>query len=210
MVVALLALVLSVTPLAGAATRAVKRALFADNANKVDGLKASKRPKANVLLALDGKAKFPASVLPPAVKGDKGDAGANGANGTNGLNGAAVAARARGGGVTVPAGASISIPLSNYIWTQGATETDLFLGSLTVTHPGGCSAGTGLSVSVSAGGSQIAGIGYLTPPTNPVQGWLLDPGAATPRALTVIATNNCSANNSGSVDAISVNVIRAL
>jgi hypothetical protein len=209
MIVALLALVLSVSPLAGAATSAVRRAFSADNATRVDGLKASKRPKANQLLALDRHAKFPLSVLPAAAKGAKGDKGDKGDPGASGLAGAAVAARARGGSVTVPAGATVSVPLSDYIWTQGAAETDLFVGSITVTQPTGCSM-SGLSVAVSAGGSTIAAIGYLTPPTNPILGWLLDPGAPTPRALTVTATNNCNVNSAGSVVAISTNVVRAL
>jgi hypothetical protein len=207
MVVALLALVLAVSPIAGAATSAVRRALFADNAAKVGGIKASKRPKPNQLLALDRRARFPASVLPfPATgptgaKGDKGDPGANG------LPGAVVVARSRGGPVTISAGSTVSIPLTDYIWTQGATETDLFLGSLTLTQPIGCAA-SGLSVAVSAGGSPIANVGFLTPPTNPIQGWLLESGAATPRALTVNATNDCNVNSSGTVDAISVNVVK--
>jgi len=55
-----------------AATSAVKRALFAkraktaSNALKVDGLSASKTPRAGQLLALDGAGKFPANVT--AVK----------------------------------------------------------------------------------------------------------------------------------------------
>jgi hypothetical protein len=212
MIVALLALVLAVSPVAGAATSAVKHALFADNAAKVSGIKASRHAKANQLIALDKHAKLPASVLPRVGAGAAGATGATGPRGENGaagLAGAAVAARVRGGGVTVPAGATISIPLTGYIWTQGAGETDLFVGSVTVTHPVGCSTG-GLGIEVSAGGTSIAGVGFLTPPTNPVLGWLLEPGVATARALTVNATNNCDKNISGSVDAFSVNVVRAL
>jgi hypothetical protein len=207
MAVALLALVLAVSPLAVAATSAVRRALFADNAGKVSGIKASKRPKPNQLLPLDSHGKLPVSVLPPLLKGDKGDKGDPGAPGLAGAAGATVAARTRGGPVTIPAGATVSIPLSDYIWTQGAIETDLFLGSLTLTQPTGCAA-SGLSVSITAGGSPIANVGYLTPPTNPIQGWLLDPGAATPRALTVTAINNCNENHSGTLDAVSINVVK--
>jgi hypothetical protein len=43
----------------------------AKNADKVDGLHASKKPKANTLLALNRRKKFPASVIPGAITRDK-------------------------------------------------------------------------------------------------------------------------------------------
>jgi hypothetical protein len=49
------------TPLGEAASDAIPR--FARNADKVDGLHASRTPKAGRLLALDRSKKFPASVL---------------------------------------------------------------------------------------------------------------------------------------------------
>jgi hypothetical protein len=98
--IALLALLVASAPNADAASRAVKRALSADNAKKVGGVKVSKRPKPRHLLPLDGKGKFPASVLPAGSAGSAGPAGpqgpagpagkdgADGANGANGANGA--------------------------------------------------------------------------------------------------------------------------
>jgi hypothetical protein len=77
----------------GYATTATRKAI---NADKVDGLHASRSPRAGRLLALDAKAKLPASVLPAAQTGPagpagpagpKGDTGAAGAQGEPGLKG---------------------------------------------------------------------------------------------------------------------------
>lgn len=61
-VTALLIAVAGTTPLGEAASDAIPR--FARNADKVDGLHASRSPKAGRLLALNRQRKFPASVLP--------------------------------------------------------------------------------------------------------------------------------------------------
>jgi hypothetical protein len=61
---ALLIAVAGTTPLGEAASDAIPR--FARNADKVDGLHASRTPKAGRLLALNRQKKFPASVLPTA------------------------------------------------------------------------------------------------------------------------------------------------
>src|ERR671925_858168 len=61
-VTALLVTLASFTPLGEAASDAIPR--FARNADKVDGLHASRSPKAGRLLALNRQRKFPASVLP--------------------------------------------------------------------------------------------------------------------------------------------------
>jgi hypothetical protein len=80
MTVALVALVVAVTPVAEA-VRSVPRALFASragNADKVDGLHASRRPRANRLLPLGRNGKFPTSVVPvgrPGPQGIQGPAG---------------------------------------------------------------------------------------------------------------------------------------
>ena len=86
LIVALIALVVAATPAADAATVAVKRALFADNAGKVGGIRASKTPKAGQLLALGKNKKFPRSVLPLLV-GPSGPRGATGPQGPPGVNG---------------------------------------------------------------------------------------------------------------------------
>jgi len=61
---ALVVAVLGVTPFGQAAGRAVQHTVFAEDAAKVNGLEASSTPRPNALLALDAKAKFPASVIP--------------------------------------------------------------------------------------------------------------------------------------------------
>lgn len=60
---AVLIAVMAATPLGQAARDIVPKARFALNAGRVDGLRASKSPKAGYLLALDRSKKFPASVL---------------------------------------------------------------------------------------------------------------------------------------------------
>jgi hypothetical protein len=60
----------------------------AGNANRVDGLHASRTPKKGTLLALDPSAKFPVSVLPAAAIGPVGPAGAKGDAGPAGPQGA--------------------------------------------------------------------------------------------------------------------------
>jgi len=66
-VTALLVAVLGATPYAEA--HGVVHALFAHNADKVDGLHASKSPRAGRLLPLGANRKFPASVLPIGAAG---------------------------------------------------------------------------------------------------------------------------------------------
>ncbi len=63
-VTALTIAVAGITPIGQAARDAAEVVRFARNADKVDGLHASKTPKAGRLLALNASRKFPASVLP--------------------------------------------------------------------------------------------------------------------------------------------------
>jgi hypothetical protein len=68
-----------------------KRADFAANAGAVNGIKASKAPRAGFLLPLGQNGKFPASVGlagPQGPKGDKGDQGQKGPAGPVGAPGA--------------------------------------------------------------------------------------------------------------------------
>jgi hypothetical protein len=83
----------------------------------------------------------------PGKTGPQGPAGLNGLNGTNGTNGAngtAIVDRARTGGPLATAecvsSGSNTCPnqgdaLHNATWTQGATEDDHLVGSVTVTYP---------------------------------------------------------------------------
>jgi hypothetical protein len=63
---ALVVAVLGATPYAE--THGVFHALFAHNADKVDGIHASRKPRAGKLLALGRNGKFPASVLPGGTR----------------------------------------------------------------------------------------------------------------------------------------------
>lgn len=54
------------------AARAVKRALMADNSKAVNGIKASRTPRAGQLLALDRNGRFPTGVLPDVARGPRG------------------------------------------------------------------------------------------------------------------------------------------
>jgi hypothetical protein len=62
-VTALVIAVAGITPLGEAARDATQVVRFARNADKVDGLHASRSPKAGRLLALNSAKKFPASVM---------------------------------------------------------------------------------------------------------------------------------------------------
>ncbi|MBA3364842.1 MAG: hypothetical protein H0U03_03520, partial [Actinobacteria bacterium] len=96
---ALIVAVLGVTPLGEAAAKVaniVPRAMFANNAARVDGISAARTPKAGHLVALGRNGQFPGSVIPRTIaveveqegpqgpKGDKGDRGATGAAGPAG------------------------------------------------------------------------------------------------------------------------------
>ena len=65
---ALVVAIAGITPLGEAASDAIPR--FARNADRVDGLHASRTPKAGRLLALNSSKKFPASVLPTFALSD--------------------------------------------------------------------------------------------------------------------------------------------
>ena len=163
----------------------------------------------------------------PGAKGEPGTPGADGTNGTNGVNGAATRVRASktAGDVTVPAntitfGTAVTIPLAQNNWTQGATETDLFLVRVTVTAPAACTGGAqGLLVNARVGGVVLPGshggsIPFVANESSThsfVIGFLLDPGAATPRTVTLAANNGCSNNGQDyTVSAAAVNVVASL
>jgi hypothetical protein len=67
LVISVLALVVAISGVSAvsAATHIVRAALFAKNAGAVNGIKASRVPRAGRLLALNASAKLPRSVMPP-------------------------------------------------------------------------------------------------------------------------------------------------
>jgi hypothetical protein len=68
-ITALVVALAGITPLGEAARDATNVVRFARNADKVDGIHASRAPKAGRLLALNSSRKFPASVLTGALTG---------------------------------------------------------------------------------------------------------------------------------------------
>jgi hypothetical protein len=83
-----LAALLAATPVGAAAGGWVKRALYAKEAGKVDGLSASRTPLPGHLLALGDDAKFPASIVPAGPQGPAGPMGPAGPTGPQGEPGA--------------------------------------------------------------------------------------------------------------------------
>jgi Collagen triple helix repeat (20 copies) len=88
---ALAVAVLGITPLGEAAVGTVRSALFAQNAAKVNGIEASRRPTPGRLVPLNARGKFPATVV-PTVRGQRGANGARGEIGPIGPPGASGAA----------------------------------------------------------------------------------------------------------------------
>lgn len=85
-VLSVTALVIALTGVTPAgAVNAVKRALFAKNAGAVDGISASRTPKAGQLLPLDAQGRVPAGVLPTGgARGERGPQGPQGSAGPAG------------------------------------------------------------------------------------------------------------------------------
>jgi hypothetical protein len=169
---ALIAAVLGWTALGEAAGSAVRRALFARNADKVDGISASRTRKAGQLLALDKRGRFPASVLPsdldvisegpPGPKGDQGPPGPAGPAGPAGPQGPAGARGDQGpAGSEGPPGVSSLETISDTATGTGDTK------SLTVPCPqgkkvlgGGAEAFPGLPLAIQASMPSGDGTGW--------------------------------------------------
>jgi hypothetical protein len=84
------------------AAQSLQSVLFAKrsgNANRVDGFKASRRPRPNSLLVLNAHGKFPASVGAVGPAGSRGRQGPQGNQGPQGIQGARGAAGAPGSAV---------------------------------------------------------------------------------------------------------------
>jgi hypothetical protein len=78
---ALVVALLGSTPLGAAAMKAVPLALFAKNADKVDGIHAATVPRPGYLVPLGQNGKFPAAVGLAGPPGEQGPAGAPGVSG---------------------------------------------------------------------------------------------------------------------------------
>lgn len=148
---ALVVAIAGITPLGEAASEAIPR--FARNADKVDGIHASRSPKAGRLLALNRQRKFPASVLPAAT-------------GLSGLEAATVPSaqdsstpkvvlvncptgkRVIGGGARVTGGGANNVRVTEFFastasqWTVRAVESPTTGNSWQLTGFAFCAAGT--------------------------------------------------------------------
>jgi hypothetical protein len=103
-----------------------------------------------------------------------------------------------------------AVPLSNAAWTQEASETDGFIGTLTMQVPASCPdqqydpasgmgmvalfadgqkiGSAGISWTASTAGTEASyGIDSLSAPT----GFLFEPGAPTPRTITAKVGDSC-------------------
>ncbi len=90
MVVAVVAVLIAMGA-PGYAAQSIKSVLFAaraGNAEKVDGLRASRKPRPNGLLALNSHGKFPKSVGAIGPQGPRGPLGLRGPQGLQGIQGA--------------------------------------------------------------------------------------------------------------------------
>jgi hypothetical protein len=147
----------------------------------------------------------------PLSWNQKGQPGPPGAPGPQGPPGASVIVRARNSTpLLVPGGTTGIYPLNGGSWTQGATETDLFFGQVTVTMPASCGYGlVTVTVTLDAVPTQaqaefFAGSGTNTEPF-PLS-YAFEPGAATPRTVSLSVQNGCASGQGVTVDSAALDV----
>lgn len=149
-ITALVIAIAGITPLGQAASDAIPR--FARNADKVDGIHASRTPKAGRLLALNKSKRFPASVF--ASSGLSGLEIVSGVSATDSSTPKSVTLncpagkRVIGGGARATGaspgdlGVTEAYPASATQWITLARELDPVAGSWTLTAYAFCVAGT--------------------------------------------------------------------
>lgn len=114
---ALVIAIAGITPLGEAASDAVQVVRFARNADKVDGLHASRTPKAGRLLALNANRKFPASVLT-----------------STGLSGLEIVLGATATDSSSPKSVTVNCPVGKRVVGGGARVTGAGAGEVGVTE----------------------------------------------------------------------------
>lgn len=123
--IATFALLVAVSDIGPAdAARAVKRALFAQNAGSVDGISASRSPRPGQLVALGADGRFPPGVNPPGPRGPRGPEGPRGQAGPQGVRGPGGLSNIR-----LANGAPIFLSQSSAIETQVTRLDNLPAGS---------------------------------------------------------------------------------
>jgi len=170
------------------AVKTVKRALFASNSGAVDGISASRTPKAGQLLALDAEGRFPGSVL----SGGSGSRGPRGAEGPQGPRGPATAL------ITHPA-AGVALPRAKFVFVPVAKLSNipagkwLFNWAVTVSwfDPGGLIAICNLRVD----GKDLSGkAGVVGGSAGSTRELVLAGNGAVEKATTFAATVECTAD----------------
>jgi hypothetical protein len=130
--IATLALVVAVSGVSPAdAVNAVKRAVFAQNAGSVNGIKASRTPKPGRLLALGSNGKFTPSAVQSAPRGPRGALGPVGPVGPAGPQGDRGPSSARivtPGDVNLSRSTDVTVPVATLSSVAGGSYLAMFTG----------------------------------------------------------------------------------
>jgi hypothetical protein len=146
----------------------VRRAVTAD---KVDGIHASKKPRAGRLLPLDRHAKLPASVLPRLAAGQPGEPGEQGEPGDTGQQGPTGETGAKGEkGDTGATGAQGDIgPSNSYVASKStfyaSTTSTIGETALMLNLPAGDYVVTASGTMYSGGAYNLVGSAWIVTPT---------------------------------------------
>jgi hypothetical protein len=107
--------------------------------------------------------------------------------------------RAAGSGaVTAPHGASTSVPLSGATWTQGSSDVDLLVGSVTMQTPATCTGSFGNALVINVDGTATT---FAIAPTAPasstvtvpvVVAGIMEPGSSSSHTATASLANTCT------------------
>jgi hypothetical protein len=145
------------------AVTVVKRALSARNADAVDHLSASRKPKPGRLLALGANGKFPASAIPTTARGPRGAQGPIGPVGPSDgyVDDGATTTTALSTQANVPtAVAKLSLPAGSYMLSSDAQVSDFVNPALVVYCAirvnGASVADTGVVLGTSTGSVRMA------------------------------------------------------
>lgn len=160
------------------------------------------------LLAQD----FKAGQLPAGPKGDTGPQGQQGATGETGPAGTGIVARVRSTGAVTPATPAVyeEVPLTGNTWTQAADEMNTAWLRADVTNNSCSGIVPSALLKIKVNGTEAPFLGGQGNPSLPIWGAFpisLEPGAATPRTLTLEVSHGCSTSGSYTVNSVAINII---